>query len=285
MTNVPTDGVRVPPDTTMLELLDLETVEVDLFRGRRAEGPAHRLFGGHVAAQALISAARTTDQRMREHSLHAYFLRPGDSTTPVVFSVDRLQDGRSFARRRVTAVQHGEAILCLEASFTTDISAVEHHVPAPAVPGPEGLPVPGWPSRNGFAPWRPFDVRAVPAAGSGGDAPAWPPREDVWFRLRTPIPADGPVPPAAVLTYASDLTLAATLLRPTGGHGVSGLTSLDHVVWFHDEVPLDGWLLYVKSCRATGRVRGLAEGQVFTQDGRLIASVAQEGLVHRAGRR
>jgi acyl-CoA thioesterase-2 len=267
--------------TDLPDLLDLETVETGLFRGRAFDGPAHRLFGGQVAAQALIAAGRTVGENMREHSLHAYFLRPGDSAIPVVYQVDRLHDGRNFARRRVTAVQHGQAILCMETSFTTDTSPIDHQVAAPAVPGPEGLPERSWPVReDGFAAWKPFEMRLVPVEQGNGVGPEWPPYTDMWFRLRDPMPDGTTASPASVLTYVSDLTLAASILRPTGRTEITGLTSLDHVMWFHSEVSLDGWLLYAKSCPAVGPLRGLAEGRIFTQDGRLIATVAQEGLIH-----
>ena len=261
----------------LLGLLNLEGIDTDLFRSRAAGVPGHRLFGGQVAAQALVAAERTAAGGTRAHSLHAYFLRPGDTGKPVVYQVDRLHDGRTFRRRRVTAVQEGRPILCLEASFTIEEAAAEHQVTAPTVPNPDSCPPMVWRHRaTGFRPDRGFDLRA--AIPAGGKAPHF--SDDLWFRTRGPWDG-GPVSAAAVLTYVSDLTFISVILRPGGGRpDVSRLTSLDHVVWIHNEVRLDDWLLFAKATPAAGPVRGLGLGSIFHRDGTLIATVAQEGIAH-----
>ena len=265
----------------LLGLLDLEGIDADLYRSAAAGAPGHRLFGGQVAAQALVAAERTAAGGARTHSLHAYFLRPGDTGNPVVYQVDRLQDGRTFRRRRVTAVQEGRPILCLEASFTTDEGAAGHQVAAPPVPDPDSCPPMVWRHRaTGFRPDRGFDLRA--AIPAGGKAPHY--SDDLWFRTRGPWDGcwdGGPVSAAAVLTYVSDLTFISVILRPGGGRpAVTRLTSLDHVMWFHNEVRLDDWLLFAKATPAAGPVRGLGLGSIFHRDGTLIATVAQEGIAH-----
>ncbi|MGA2829180.1 MAG: acyl-CoA thioesterase domain-containing protein [Streptosporangiaceae bacterium] len=268
----PVDGLR-----DLLEVLDLENLDAGLFRSTAAGEPGHRLFGGQVAAQALVAAERSIgDDGATAHSLHAYFLRPGDTGKHVVFQVDPLQDGRTFRRRRVTAIQDGKPILCLEASFTTDRAAAEYQVAMPPVPDPESCPSMVWRYRaTGLRPDQPFDLRA--ATTSGDAAPHF--SDDLWFRTRGSW--DGRlVSPSAVLTYVSDLTFVSVILRPRGRPEVSRLTSLDHVMWFHNEVRLDDWLLFAKSTPATGIVRGLALGSIFHRDGTLIATVMQEGLMH-----
>ncbi len=262
----------------LLAVLDLEDIDAGLFRsGPSAAGePGHRLFGGQVAAQALVAAERTSDDGATAHSLHAYFLRPGDTGKAVVFQVDRLQDGRTFRRRRVTAIQHGHPILCLEASFTTDQAIAEHQVAAPPVPDPDSCPPMVWRYRvTGLRPDAGFELRA--AISPDGEPPHF--SDDLWFRVRGPW-TGGPVSPSAVLTYVSDLTFVSVIMRPRGRPDVSRLTSLDHVMWFHNEVRLDDWLLFAKSTPAAGTMRGLALGSIFHRDGTLIATVGQEGLMH-----
>jgi acyl-CoA thioesterase II len=260
----------------VLRLLDLETLDVDLFRGAATPGPGHRLFGGQVAAQAVVAAERTTDADTAMHSLHAYFLRPGDTAEAVIFRVDRLQDGRTFSRRRVTAIQQGKPILCLEASFTTDRSATDYQEAAPITSDPEDCTRLRWEfPGSGPQPWDVFDVRIA-----SGDAPHPPPfLDDVWFRQVGDASGSG-VSPSALLTYVSDLTLASAVIRPSGRTDVTGMTSLDHVMWLHNDVRVDDWLLYTKDCPAVGPLRGLARGSIFARNGTLIASVAQEGLIH-----
>jgi acyl-CoA thioesterase-2 len=260
----------------LMALLDLEPVDTQLFRSQPAGEPGFRLFGGQVCAQALVAAERTTSREARAHSLHAYFLRPGDTGRPVVFQVDPLQDGRTFSRRRVTAIQGGQPILCLEASFTTDRAVTDYQVRPPAVPAPEDCPPMVWRTRaTGIRPDRPFDLRAAIAPDAG------PPHfsDDLWFRTRGQWDG-GPVSRTAILVYVSDLTFVSGILRPLGRPDVPRLTSLDHVMWFHNEPRLDDWLLFTKSTPATGALRGLAQGSMFHRDGTLIATMAQEGLVH-----
>jgi len=269
----------------LMAVLDLELLDAQLFRSLPTGEPGFRLFGGQVAAQALVAAERTTADGARAHSLHAYFLRPGDTGRAVVFRVDPLQDGRTFSRRRVTAIQNGQPILCLEASFTTDRAATGYQVSPPAVPDPEDCPAMVWRHRaTGIRPDRPFDLRAAIGPDAG------PPHfsDDLWFRTRGRwedagdggVLKWGPVSRTAILTYVSDLTFVSGILRPLGRPDVPRLTSLDHVMWFHNEPRLDDWLLFTKSTPATGELRGLAQGSIFHRDGTLIATMAQEGLVH-----
>ncbi|HJQ47617.1 MAG TPA: acyl-CoA thioesterase domain-containing protein [Amycolatopsis sp.] len=262
----------------LLDALDLEQIELDIFRSRRATRPGQRLFGGEVCAQALVAAERTTSPQTRPHSLHAYFLRPGDTGSAVVFRVDRLQEGRNFKRRRVTAIQHGVPILCLESSFTTDRSGTTHQVETPARPAPEEcVPLrfhhpPAWQVQ----PSEVFELRSAMAEDPRDDQRNRYPF-DVWFRpMGSP---DGRVSPEVIITYFSDLGLVSALRQPQPHVRVKGLTSLDHVLWFHNEVRLDDWLLYAKTTPAVSDLRGLAQGRIFHRDGTLIASVAQEGLL------
>ena len=270
----PADG---PASDGLEGLLDLEDIDPGLFRGRISGKPGRRLFGGQVAAQALVAAGRTTEASAAAHSLHAYFLRPGDTGKPVIFRVDRLQDGRTFMRRRVTATQDGTPILCLEASFSTDRSAAEHHASPPAVPDPESCPELVRSLPGALQPDQAVELRAIPSRP--GASPRFP--DDLWFRPVGKHSGER-VSTSAVLTYISDLTFISAILRPGRRRDVSHMTSLDHVMWFHNEVRLDDWLLYVKSPVAVGSVRGLAQGSIFHRDGTLIATVAQEGLMHVA---
>ena len=266
----------------LIAVLDLEPLDTQLFRSQISGEPGFRLFGGQVCAQALVAAERTTPEQARAHSLHAYFLRPGDTGRPVVFQVDPLQDGRTFSRRRVTAIQGGQPILCLEASFTADRAVTDYQVSPPAVPAPEDCPPMVWRTRaTGLRPDRPFDLRAAIGPEAG------PPHfsDDLWFRVRGDWDRGtttrwGPVSRTAILTYVSDLTFVSGILRPLGRPEVPRLTSLDHVMWFHNEPRLDDWLLFTKSTPASGSLRGLAQGSMFHRDGTLIATMAQEGLVH-----
>jgi acyl-CoA thioesterase-2 len=271
-------------------LLRLETVEVNIFRGEGLPGATHRLYGGLVAAQALAAAGHTVTGA-RPHSLHTYFLRPGDASRPVLFQVDRLHNGRTFSRRRVTAIQQGEPILCLESSFTADTSQATDYQCAPAVPTPPDCPeyIPRDKFGGRASPWNLISARPVPGHGDVPHALATP--GDIWFRFRAAA-ADG-VTPEVMLTYLSDLTFGAAALRPTRQHpagrrDVTGITSLDHSVWFHNPPDLSGWLLFAKDAPAVGPARGLVTGSIFNRDGTLVASVAQEALVHvrrdKAGR-
>jgi len=264
----------------LLDVLDLTTIDDDIFRDVPKADVGRRLYGGQVMAQALVAAERTTGEGRTAHSLHAYFLRPGDSGVPVVFRVDHLQDGRTFCRRRVTAIQHGEPILCLEASFTTDGSATTHQVTPPENPSPnESRPLRRLIPGDGFRPWDAFELRNAVLDDGVQAEDTWPMLHDLWFRLiRDDL--EGRVSPAAVLTYISDLTLASAIIAPTGRGDITGVTSLDHVIYFHNRIRFDDWLLYTKTSPAVGPLRGLAQGQVFARDNTLIATVSQEALLH-----
>jgi len=273
----------------LVDLLDLEPIEVDIFRGKQASEPLQRVFGGQVAGQALVAAGRTVPSDRPVHSLHAYFLRPGDPSIPIVYEVDRIRDGRSFTTRRVVGVQHGKAIFNLAASFQLVEQGLEHTTAMPDVPEPEGLEtlsvrmqpyageLNGWYSRP-----RPIDVRYV------GDPPRIAkdtgrrePRSRVWMRADGTLP-DDPLLHVCAVTFASDMTLLdSTLLvhgRAWGTGDVAG-ASLDHAMWFHRPFRADQWWLYDQESPWTGGSRGLSRGSIYTRDGQLAVSVVQEGLL------
>jgi acyl-CoA thioesterase-2 len=272
----------------LIELLDVEAIEVNIFRGTQPDEDRQRVFGGQVAGQALVAAARTVEDGRHVHSLHAYFLRPGDPAIPILYTVDRIRDGRSFTTRRVVAIQHGHAIFNLQASFHTPEEGLDHQIEAPAdVPPPDSLPTFRErlePHRGRVADWidrpRPIDTRYAPpdhAFEPGLKTPG----QLVWMRADGPLP-DDPVLHACIVTYASDMTLLDTSLRPAG---VSSLThdlmmaSLDHAMWFHRPFRADEWLLYRQDAISASSNRGLARGEIFTADGKLAVSVMQEGLI------
>ena len=273
----------------LVDLLDLEVIEVNLFRGVSPVDHRQRVFGGQVAGQALVAAGRTVD-RGTVHSLHAYFLRPGDPAVPILYEVDRIRDGRSFTTRRVVAVQHGRAIFNLSASFHVDEDGPDHQVAIPDVPDPDSLPtfaeqMAPYRERLGELYERPqaIDVRFVTAHPFERDtARGRPACQRVWMRADGHLP-DDPLLHACVVAYASDLTLLDTTLSP---HGISALStkgvrmaSLDHAMWFHRPFRADEWLLYEQESPSASGARGFARGSIFTRDGRLATSVAQEGLV------
>ena len=269
----------------VVALLDLEAIEVNIFRGRSPDDDRQRTFGGQVAGQALVAAARTVE-RGSVHSLHAYFLRAGDAKAPVLYDVDRIRDGRSFTTRRVVAIQHGRPIFQLAASFHVAEDGFEHLEPMPEVPDPEIL-LPRTQRMRSQHPDRPrpdrvqaLDIRYVTTSPLDRSGPL-PPTQRVWMRANGTL-GDDPVLHACLLTYASDLTLLDTTLAP---HGTSAadpsimLASLDHAMWFHGPFRADEWLLYDQHTPAATSARGLATGRVFTRDGRLVVSVVQEGLI------
>ena len=276
----------------VVRLLDLEAIEVNVFRGLSPDASLQRVFGGQVAGQALVAAARTLDEPRSVHSLHAYFLRPGDPKVPILYQVDRIRDGRSFTTRRVVAIQHGRAIFNLAASFHAQEEGFQHQLPMPDVPAPETLP--DW--RTQWAPiadeigdrWerpRAIDLRyasGLPFTRAGTSTM----RQQVWLRADGTLP-DDPVLHTCLLTYASDMTLLDSTLLP---HGTSSLddhiqlASLDHAMWFHQPFRADDWLLYDQETTAASGGRGLARGSVFRRDGVLVASVMQEGLIRQAPR-
>ncbi|OLR94261.1 acyl-CoA thioesterase II [Actinokineospora bangkokensis] len=295
---VPADAPRaadgVPHGQPVLDrlvaLLDLERVEQDIFRGVSPKHSPIRVFGGQVAGQALVAAGRTVPAERSVHSLHAYFIRPGDPSVPIVYQVDRVRDGRSFTTRRVLAIQHGKPIFSLSASFQLPEEGAEHAEGMPDVPGPEGLPSQADlvtdELRATFANVttrpRPIDIRYVtePAWVSRANGPREA-RNQVWMRADGVLP-DDPLLHVCVLAYASDMTLLdAVLARHAvywGTDDVRG-ASLDHAMWFHRPFRADEWVLYDCASPSASNGRGLATGRFFTRDGRLVATVVQEGLV------
>ncbi|HLJ07131.1 MAG TPA: acyl-CoA thioesterase II [Acidimicrobiia bacterium] len=267
----------------LIHLLDLEPLEVNLFRGVSWKDERPRVFGGQVAGQALVAAGRTVDDGKGVHSLHAYFLRPGDPTIPIVYEVDRIRDGKSFTTRRVVAIQRGEAIFNLQASFHRAEDGFDHQVTMPEAPAPESLPRADEmePPRPGRL-WerQPVDIRYV-------DGPPWDRepsdsgRQLVWIRADGTLP-DDPLLHVCIVTYASDYTLLGSSLVP---HGVSYwrddvmMASLDHAMWFHRPFRADEWLLYSQTSPSASGARGLAYGGIFRRDGTLVVSVVQEGLI------
>lgn len=273
------------------DVLDVEQVEQNYFRGIATPQGKGRSFGGQVIGQALMAAIRTVGAERPAHSLHGYFMRPGDATQPVLYQVERDRDGRSFATRRVIAVQGGKPILNLAASFHMAEPGLEHQYAMPDVPMPEAL-------KNEeqlgaemaeelpkiFLDWlntpRPIEMRPVelrpPFARSKRD-----PYQSMWFRVRGDL-GDDPAMHRAALAYASDFGLLGTCVLPFGKAFVDAdmqFASLDHAVWFHDDFRADDWLLYTMDSPWAGGARGFNRGQLFTRDGRLVASTAQEGLV------
>ncbi len=271
----------------LVKLLDLEPIEVNLFRGVSPDEERQRVFGGQVAGQALVAAARTVEPGRGVHSLHAYFLRPGDPTVPILYEVDRIRDGRSFTTRRVVAIQHGKAIFNLQASFQVPEEGLEHEEPFPEAAAPEDLPdfkarMAPYADRMGawyFRP-RPIDTRHVDWNPPDRQEPL-PPYQKVWLRADGQLP-DDPVLHACVLTYASDMTLLDTALLPHGGSWDDDglfMASLDHAMWFHRRFRADEWLLYSQDTPSASAGRGLGRGSIFTRDGHLAVTVVQEGLI------
>ncbi|MBK7951337.1 MAG: acyl-CoA thioesterase II [Deltaproteobacteria bacterium] len=279
----------------LVELLDLERIELNLFRGKQPDEKRQRVFGGLVAGQALIAAGRTVEARA-VHSLHAYFLRPGDPTIPIVYQVERTRDGRSFSTRRVTAIQHGRAIFTLSASFHIEESTFDHQRAMPDVPGPEALvdwqdamrqvlaeraPQHAREDRHLVA-WvdreRPIESRHVELMDYFGGRQE--PQASIWIRARGTLP-DDPLLHRCVVAYASDMTLLDTAARP---HPIQLLSdesenaSLDHAMWFHRPFRADEWLLYAQESPNLSGARGLTTGHFYRRDGTLVASVVQEGL-------
>jgi acyl-CoA thioesterase-2 len=274
----------------LVAVLDLEPIEVNLFRGTSPDEAVQRVFGGQVAGQALVAAARTVDPDRHVHSLHAYFLRPGDPTVPILYEVDRIRDGRSFTTRRVVAIQHGRPIFNLSASFHVPEEGYDHSAPAPDdIPEPETLadfatrwePIMGQTEegRRWLARPRPIDMRYVDGVPSARREPL-PPRNRVWMRADGELP-DDQVLHTCVVTYASDMTLLDTTLFPHGRSFVENdvmMASLDHAMWFHRPFRADRWMLYAQDTPSASGGRGIARG-LFFQDGALVASVVQEGLI------
>ncbi|WP_410578701.1 acyl-CoA thioesterase [Amycolatopsis sp. lyj-108] len=270
----------------LVALLDLEKIEENIFRG---VSPAHspvRVFGGQVAGQALVAAGRTVPEERKVHSLHAYFIRGGDPSVPIVYEVDRIRDGRSFTTRRVVGIQHGKAIFSLSASFQKDEGGIEHSEGMPDVPDPESLPTLQERAEGYFMGHldrpRPIDLRYVNdppwVTRKSGERPA---RNQVWMRADGKLP-DQQLLHVCVLTYASDMTLLDSVLARHGVYWdldkVIG-ASLDHALWFHRPFRADEWFLYDSASPTASGARGLATGRFFAADGTHIATVVQEGLL------
>lgn len=275
----------------LIDLLQLERIEDNLFRGQSRDIGTRVVFGGQVLGQALSAAQRTVDPDRPVHSLHAYFLRAGDIEAPIVFDVDRARDGKSFSVRRVVAIQHGQTIFNFSASFQVPESGVEHQMDMPDVPPPENLapPVPLPPAELAKLPVKlqrwlgrkgPFEFRHVQPRDQF-NPPKGPPFQQVWFRLIDRAPND-PTLHRAMLAYASDFHLIGTATLP---HGISYLqgnvhmASLDHALWFHRAFRVDEWLLYACDSPSAQGARALTRGMIFSRDGRLVASTAQEGML------
>jgi acyl-CoA thioesterase-2 len=280
----------MPKPESLIETLALERIEVNLFRGLAPKDEGPRIFGGLVIAQALLAAYGTVEKSLC-HSIHCYFLRPGDPSVPILYDVDRARDGRSFAARRVTAIQHGEQIFNLAASFQHPEQGLEHQDPMPEVPSPEKLAdetelrrklvanLPPLMRQMADRP-RPIEMRPVDPEHFMSAEPA-PPFQSIWMRAAQPIGED-PAFNQAVLAYASDMSFLSTSMRP---HGVSWQTpgmqtaSIDHAMWFHRPSNFNAWHLYVQKSPSASGARGLNLGEIYSADGRLVASAAQEGLL------
>jgi acyl-CoA thioesterase-2 len=280
---------RSPALDRLLELLDLEQIELNIFRGRSPAERVQRVFGGQVAGQALVAAGRTVPADRPVHSLQAYFIRAGDPAVPIVYTVDRVRDGRSFTTRRVTAIQHGKIIFTLSASFHQAERGVEHAVPMPQAPAPEAVERTSERLRRvvgeDYARLydHPIDLRSVgPLSIEAAQDPALRTNENlVWLRVDGELP-DDPLLHVCLMTYASDMTLLDSALTAHGMSWADGRTegaSLDHAMWFHRPFRADRWLLYVQESPVAYGARGLARGQVFTAAGELVVSVMQEGLI------
>ena len=279
-----------PEVEKLIQLLDLEQIEINLFRGFNSDKKRVRVFGGQVLGQALVAAGRTVEDR-EPHSFHGYFLRPGNPDMPIIYEVDRIRDGRSFTTRRVVAIQNGKAIFNMSSSFQVVEKGLEHHFDMPAATPPEELETeeiqlktlfksdPDNYKPSDYFDW-PIEFRHV-SKGHSQRSGKHSPHNMVWFRATDALP-DQPMLHKCVLAYAADHGLLATALLP---HGISidnkqlQAASLDHAMWFHHEIQADEWLLYVQDSPSSSSGRGLCRGSIYRRDGLLVASVAQEGLI------
>jgi acyl-CoA thioesterase-2 len=275
----------------LLRILDLEPLEHNLFRGRSPEDGWQRVFGGQVLGQALVAATRTVEADRKAHSLHAYFLRPGDPGVPIIYEVDRIRDGKSFTTRRVVAIQHGHAIFSMSVSYQVEEGGLDHQTPMPKVPSPDELmseeelkkqfmqaasePMKGYWRRERPIEIRPVSLRHYIAREK------LEPIQYSWFRTTGKLP-DDPAVHKCVLAYASDMMLLDTSLYPharTLFDRDLQVASLDHALWFHRPFRADEWMLYQQDSPSASGGRGFNRGAIFTRDGTHIASVAQEGLI------
>ncbi len=283
--------MSLPPVHELVELLQLERLERDLFRGQSRDIGTKYVFGGQVLGQSLSAAQQTVEDGRAVHSMHAFFLRAGDIAHPIVYEVERARDGGSFSARRVTAIQHGQPIFVFSASFQKSETGAEHQLPMPVVPAPEDVPPPPpldaatlahlspkmqrWLNREG-----PFEFRHIYPRDELHPTKR-PPFQQVWFRLAERI-GDAPALHRALLAYASDFHLIGTATFP---HAISyyqpnvQMASLDHAMWFHRLFRVDEWLLYSCDSPSAQSSRGFARGTIYDRDGRLVASTAQEGLI------
>lgn len=274
----------------LLSILDLEQLEQNLYRGNSPQDGWQRVFGGQVIGQALVAAERTVEERVA-HSLHAYFMRPGDPTIPIIYEVDRIRDGKSFNTRRVVAIQHGAAIFTMGVSFHLEEPGFDHQLEMPDVPGPDDLPdlndikeqfMDKLPAniKSYFQRERPIEIRPVDTSRFFKHEKRRP-EQSVWFRASDEMPED-PALHQCAIAYASDFSLLDTALIAHGRVLFDPrlmLASLDHAMWFHKSCRADNWLLYVMDSPAAHGARGFCRGNIFTPDGTLVASVAQEGLI------
>ncbi|GAA2867929.1 acyl-CoA thioesterase II [Paenarthrobacter ilicis] len=290
-------GVQAAPEDPMevlIGLLDLGDFDgartnEDIFLGPSQKQPRHRVFGGQVLAQSMMAGMRTVEPDRSAHSMHGYFLRPGDANKPITFGVERLRDGRSFSARRVHAYQDGVPILSMIASFQVEDSGLDHQATMPeGIPDPESLPSTAellsridHPMARHMSSERPFDVRHIDPALYVSAPDDHVATNAVWMKTMGPLPED-PNLHRAALAYASDYTLLEPILRK---HGLSWMTpgmsvaSLDHAMWWHRPVRVDEWMLYVQESPSAQGARGLATGRIFSRDGLHVATVAQEGMV------
>jgi len=286
-------GKKTDVQTELLSLLNLEKIEENIFRGRSQDMGFGNIFGGQVLGQALSAASRTVDSKRPVHSLHGYFLRPGDPALPIVYNVDPIRDGRSFTTRRVVAIQKGRAIFSMSASFQIIEEGFEHQAEMPSVPGPEGLvseldrarkikdKIPLH-IRKKLLCDRPIEIRAIDPVD-----PFEPEKKDpvrfVWFKSLNKLP-DDPVIHKYLLAYASDFGLVGTSLYPHGKtywNPTMQVASLDHSMWFHHDLRMDDWLLYAMHSPSANGARGLNFGRIYSRDGKLLASTVQEGLIRQ----
>lgn len=287
--------VPSPPELVaeLCDLLEVEEIDRDLYLGKRKKGGVGRIFGGQVIAQALMSACRSVEDGKAVHSLHAYFMRPGDEDLPIVFRVERDFDGRSFSNRRVIAIQKGLPILNFAASFQTPEEGLSHSIPMPDVPPPEGLvSLREFADRHAdrlseavmrfIAGPKPVEIRSVrpPVFVSQSSSE---PANQYWIRAVAPVPG-GQQMHRVILAYISDMMLLGTSMLPHVGSvdpEKIQTASLDHALWFHEDVRMDEWLLYTMESPWAGHARGFSKGAFFTRDGTLVASVTQEGLIRQ----
>jgi acyl-CoA thioesterase-2 len=286
-------GLKSPEELVakLAELLTVEEIDTDIYRGPRLPGGVGRVFGGQVIAQALVAANLSVDPEFFAHSLHAYFMRPGNENYPIIYRIERDRDGRSFSTRRIIALQKGKPILNMAANFQRPEEGLAHQFDMPDVPPPEELVSDAdyWKEHIEDVPemyrkrvlrQRAIEQRPVTRRSPMQSEPT-DPRTATWFRAVAPLGEDQRLH-QAVLAYASDMTLLGT---STLKHGISWLkdplqmASLDHALWLHEEIQADEWLLYATESPWTGHARGFNTGQIFSRDGRLVASVAQEGLM------